>query len=277
MVLRFLPAPPPVDRALWAVQALQFIFEKGSPRRATFSCFLVLLVIHPSTSLQCKRKLHSRKTALTLPLKMAAHATEPTQTAAAPAQQQMEQPAQPEIHNTEYIAHEPPAYNETFEKSQVPSGHPAPTAAHPQLGQGRMVVPLERLGEEPALVDCPYCRMTTTTRVGQEHSTMTVYVVLKLFSRLLLMNKIEWRESSWDSFVSVWLAYLASRTPARISTTTAPTAIESSRTSLMTSRLRFLLFESRKCSLASTRQASRFRASNLARFISELTVKVHGF
>lgn len=75
--------------------------------------------------------------------------------------------------NTEHISQEPPAYNETFEKSQAPSGNPTPVA---QQGQGRMVTPLERLGEEPALVDCPYCKKVTTTRVAQEHSTMTVYV-----------------------------------------------------------------------------------------------------
>lgn len=113
----------------------------------------------------------------------------PTQPIVAPTQQ-TEQPAavhaeptaasataQP-IHDTatrDQISQEPPTYNETFAKNQMQYNQAANN--HPSHSQGRMVTPLERLGEEPALVDCPYCKKVTTTRVGSEHSTMTVYVL----------------------------------------------------------------------------------------------------
>lgn len=50
-------------------------------------------------------------------------------------------------------------------------------AVHPQPAYGQQatyVVPLERLGENPEWVDCPFCRKVTKTRVDKEDSTMTM-------------------------------------------------------------------------------------------------------
>jgi len=111
----------------------------------------------------------------------------PTDTAQQPMAQQMGQTnAYPEanavpatiepVNRVENMpAQQPPAYHEaTTDKSQMPYNHSQPMPAQNQMGQGHMVTPLERLGEEAAWVDCPYCKRITQTRVGQEHSTMTV-------------------------------------------------------------------------------------------------------
>lgn len=120
-----------------------------------------------------------------------ADTTAQQQPIAAPAQQ-MDQPiAHPEmtsvpqtiepVDRVENMPQQPPAYYEaTADKSQHPYSHAQQPMQAPQVGQGHMVTPLERLGEEPAWVDCPNCKRITQTRVASEHSTMTVYVISSL-------------------------------------------------------------------------------------------------
>ena len=45
------------------------------------------------------------------------------------------------------------------------------------VGEPAYVTPLPFLGEDPAFIDCPFCRKRTQTRVAHTDSTATTFVV----------------------------------------------------------------------------------------------------
>jgi hypothetical protein len=84
----------------------------------------------------------------------------------------------PEINSHQGNTSQPTHHDTKFDHNPEQYGTTAtPHYAPPQYAEtaSRMVTPLHMLGEEPAVVDCPFCQQTTTTKLREEHSTMTWY------------------------------------------------------------------------------------------------------
>ncbi|KAK5133985.1 hypothetical protein LTR08_007105 [Meristemomyces frigidus] len=65
--------------------------------------------------------------------------------------------------------------SENFSDSQggYVAAQPQPAAVIEYQPNANFVTPIEKLGDEPEFIDCPFCNNRTKTRVQTNHSPMT--------------------------------------------------------------------------------------------------------
>ncbi|KAF4958119.1 hypothetical protein F66182_18316 [Fusarium sp. NRRL 66182] len=98
----------------------------------------------------------------------------------------------------------PPPYNDN-DKPTAPMANNSPYPGYDPSRIRIAVTPLERLGEAPAHINCPFCNTISLTTVQKSDSSQTTYFPPPLFSWLssILFTKLTMEQDRGDSMLSM--------------------------------------------------------------------------